>query len=47
MPRWGISHDIEIDLSEWDSIARLFRTFELAAFILGLALITREKFLRS
>lgn len=47
VPRWGISHDIEIDLSEWDDIARLFRTFELGAFVLGLALITRQKFLRS
>ena len=47
VPRWGISQVIEVDLSEWDDIARLFRTFELASFVLGLALITREKFLRS
>lgn len=37
---------VVIDLSAWDSIAALLRTLELLAFIIGLAVVTREKFLR-
>lgn len=37
---------IEIDLSQFDTVAQIVRTMELLAFIVGLALVTREKFLR-
>ena len=36
-----------IDLSAWDSVAELARRLELLAFIIGLCVFTREKFLRS
>lgn len=38
--------DIEIDLSVYDSAARILRTMELLLFIVGLAFVTRDKFLR-
>lgn len=37
---------IEIDLSSWDTVASWLRAVELIGFIVGLALVTREKFLR-
>lgn len=46
VPRLGKSFELEIDLSAWDGIAQLFRTFELIGFIIGLGWITREKILR-
>lgn len=47
VPQLGQTFELEVDLSAWDDIALLFRNFELLAFIFGLAIITREKFLRS
>lgn len=38
---------VDIDLSAWDSTALLARRLELLAFIIGLCVFTREKFLRS
>lgn len=38
--------EIELDLSEFDTVAQIVRTMELLAFIVGLALVTRDKFLR-
>lgn len=38
--------EIEIDLAAFDSAARILRTMELLAFIVGLAFVTRDKFLR-
>lgn len=38
---------VVIDLSAWDSTALLTRRLELLAFIIGLCVFTREKFLRS
>ena len=38
---------VVIDLSAWDSTALLARRLELLAFIIGLCVFTREKFLRS
>lgn len=37
---------IVIDLSAWDTVATVLRTLELVLFIVGLAMVTREKFLR-
>lgn len=36
-----------VDLSPWNDIAQLLRNLELIAFIIGLCVVTREKFLRS
>lgn len=47
VPQLGQTFELEVDLSAWDDIAVLFRNLELLAFIFGLAIITREKFLRS
>lgn len=38
--------DITVDLSPFDTVAQIVRTVELLAFIVGLALVTRERFLR-
>lgn len=38
--------EIEIDLAAFDSAARILRTMELLMFIVGLAFVTRDKFLR-
>lgn len=38
--------DLEIDLAAFDSAARILRTMELLLFIVGLAFVTRDKFLR-
>lgn len=35
-----------VDLSEWDDVAQLLRRLELLAFIVGLAMVTREKYIR-
>ena len=48
---WIIYYDSEeykvhIDLSAWDSVASLFRTLELLGFIVGLAYVTRQKYIR-
>lgn len=37
---------ITLDLSQFNTVAQIVRTMELLAFIVGLALVTREKFLR-
>lgn len=47
VPQLGINYPISVDFSAWDSVAQLFRTLELLAFIIGLAMITRNKILRS
>lgn len=38
--------EIELDLSDFDSVAQVVRTMELLAFIVGLAIVTRNRFLR-
>lgn len=35
-----------VDLSEWDDVAQLLRRLELLVFIVGLAMVTREKYIR-
>lgn len=40
-------YDLTIDLKEWDKIASLFRDMELILFIIGLAMVTRSKMIRS
>lgn len=47
VPRWGFEYTLKVDLQEWEDIASLFRTLELTIFCVGLAIVTREKFLRS
>ena len=47
VPRWGLEYTLKVDLQEWEDIASLFRTLELTIFCVGLAIVTREKFLRS
>lgn len=42
-----INEEFTIDLSPFNSVAQIVRTLELLAFIIGLALVTRERFLRS
>lgn len=46
VPQLGQTFTVDVDLSPWDNVASLFRNLELLAFIVGLAMITREKFLR-
>jgi hypothetical protein len=38
---WGV-YELEIDLSRFDSVAKIVRTMELLAFCIGLAKITRD-----
>lgn len=47
VPQLGVNYPITVDLSAWDTVAELFRTLELLAFIVGLAMVTRNKILRS
>lgn len=47
VPTFGQTYEIEVDLTPWDNVAALFRTLQLGLFIVGLALVTRERFLRS
>lgn len=47
VPQLGRTFEIKVDLTPWDPVAQLFRNLELLAFIVGLAYVTREKFLRS
>lgn len=47
VPRWGFEYTLNVDLQEWEDVASLFRTLELTIFCVGLAIVTREKFLRS
>ena len=42
LPAYGIDYTFVIDLSDFDSVAAVFRTFETILFILGLILLTRE-----
>lgn len=42
-----IEEEFTIDLTPFNSVAQIVRTLELLAFIIGLALVTRERFLRS
>lgn len=37
---------VEIDLAQFNTVAQIVRTMELLAFIVGLAFVTRSKFLR-
>lgn len=46
VPQMDVEFPIKVDLSAWDGIAKLFRTLELLAFIVGLAMVTRDKFIR-
>lgn len=47
VPQIGKEFEVEIDLSAWDEVAKLVRSLELIAFAVGLAMVTREKFIRS
>ena len=47
VPAIGLEYEIKIDLSPWDGVASLFRKLELLAFCVGLAYVSREKFLRA
>lgn len=38
--------ELTVDLAVFDTVAQIVRTMELLAFIVGLALVTRDKFLR-
>lgn len=42
-----IDQEFTIDLTPFNAVAQIVRTMELLAFIIGLALVTRERFLRS
>lgn len=42
-----INEEFTIDLSPFNTIAQIVRTMELLAFAVGLAMLTRERFLRS
>lgn len=42
----GEEFTLHIDLSPFDDLAALVRSFELMGFIIGLGIITRDKFLR-
>ena len=42
LPAYGIDYTFVIDLSDFESVAAVFRTFETILFILGLILLTRE-----
>lgn len=46
VPQLDAEFPISIDLSAWDGVASLFRTLELLAFIVGLAILTRDKIIR-
>ena len=41
-PAYGIDYTFVIDLSDFESVAAVFRTFETILFLLGLILLTRE-----
>lgn len=43
---WDYTWSIDLDLSAWDEVAAILRRLELLAFIVGLGLVTRDKFLR-
>lgn len=47
VPAIGLEYEIKIDLSPWNDVAALFRKMELLAFCVGLAYVSREKFLRA
>lgn len=47
VPQLNQTFEIDVDLSAWDDVAYLFRKMELLAFIVGLAIVTREKYIRS
>lgn len=47
VPQLNQTFEIDVDLSAWDDVAYLFRKMELLAFIIGLAIVTREKYIRS
>lgn len=38
--------EIELDLSQFDTVAQIVRTMELLAFIVGLAFVTRDKMIK-
>lgn len=42
----GIDYVVEIDLSEWDTVASICRTCEYVLFLVGLAVATRRIYLR-
>jgi hypothetical protein len=47
VPRFGVPQvDLEIDLSAFDEVAKIMRTMEVLAFIVGLILITRSHMIR-
>lgn len=46
VPQLNKTFEFDVDLSVWDDIAQLFRNLELLAFIIGLAMVTRDKFIR-
>ena len=46
VPQMDKNFSVRVDLSAWNDVAALFRKLELLAFIIGLAYVSREKFLR-
>jgi hypothetical protein len=47
VPRYGVPQvDLEIDLSAFNEVAKIMRTMEVLAFIVGLILITRSHMIR-
>lgn len=40
-------YSLNIDLKEWDSVAEIFRLMECIAFCIGLAMITRDRMIKS
>lgn len=43
---FGIDYVMHLDLHDYDNIAELLRNMETAAFVVGLAVVTRQMFLR-
>lgn len=46
IPSIGFRYDCVIDLSGWDDWARVLRSLELIAFVVGLAVVTRQFYIR-
>lgn len=47
IPSIDFRYDVVIDFDQWEPVIQVFRTMELLAFIVGLALVTRQIYLRS
>lgn len=44
--QFGIEYEMHLDLHDYDDLAALLRNMETAAFVVGLAVVTRQMFLR-